>query len=382
MLHRAMLALPGSPLPSRSASPAMRAAPIGRALRVASGGARWALHLVSLVRAETEAVITVVMRMHWPPGGPGGDLEITEAGPHHMPYDRLGAVDDQGARYTVRFEGDQGGMAAWRGIARLSPVPPPGVRRLDLIGDGTCLIRLPLGPSAARDAGAAPPATGPAAVPPGDRLLVLAAEHMLAGGDARGPVEDPGPGEIIDVLTEAGAIAADSPVPGQLAALCQRLGATGHGIIVPPAEQIPAPWASVLARRDAPVPAGGPEVFAPLAVVLPDVDGARFALAGLSTAAGESHLHVISSGMPPLTDRFAHHWAPGFSWWLTDGAGDWHVAAAGEPWAFGNGMQAFLLRLTPPLAAIPDAAEVVVTGPATRVRATVPVRSAPGINEA
>ena len=107
------------------------------------------------------------------------------------------------------------------------------------------------------------------------------------------------------MLTEAGAIAAGSPVPGQLAALCHRLGVAGHGITVPPAAQIPAPWASVLAHRDAPVPADGPEVFAPLACILPDVDGARFALAGLSTAAGESHLHVVSSGMPQLVDRFA-----------------------------------------------------------------------------
>ena len=34
------------------------------------------------------------------------------------------------------------------------------------------------------------------------------------------------------VLTETGAIAADSLVPGQLAALCQRLGTAGHGITV------------------------------------------------------------------------------------------------------------------------------------------------------
>jgi hypothetical protein len=244
------------------------------------------------------------------------------------------------------------------GIARLSPVPPPGVRRLALVGDGICLIQLPLGPSAARGLRAAPPATGSPAIPPGERLLMLAAERILASGDARGPVEDPGPGEIITVLTEAGAIAA----------VCQRLGAAGHGITVSPPGEIPTPWASVLARRDAPVPAGRPEVFAPLAVVLSDVDGARFALAGLSTAAGESHLHVISSGMPQLTDWFAYNWTPGFSWRLRDGAGYWHVAAAGEPWTFGDGMHAFRLRLTPPLTTVPDAAEVVVTGPAPRYR--------------
>jgi hypothetical protein len=157
---------------------------------------------------------------------------------------------------------------------------------------------------------------------------------------------------------------------------------TGHGITVPPAEEIPAQWASVITRRDTPVPADGPEVFAPLAGILPDVDGARFALAGLSTAAGESHLHVISSGMPPLTDRFAYNWTPGFSWWLRDDAGNWHVAAAGQPCTLGDGTQAFGLRLTPPLAAIPEAAEVVMTGPATRVRATVPVRPAPGTSQA
>ena len=381
MLHRTMFALSSSPLPSGGASRAMRVTPIGRALRVASGRAPWALHLMSLVRTQTEAVITVAMRIHWPPGGPGSDLEIIGAGPHHLPYDQLWVVDDQGTRYTVRFEGGRGGTATWRGIARLSPVPPPGIRRLDLVGDGTCLIQLPLGRSAARGRRAAPPATGPSAIPPGERLLVLAAERILASGDARGPVEEPGPGEIIRVLTEASAIAADSPVPGQLAALCQRLGAAGLGITVPPAEEIPAPWASVIACRDAPVPADVPEVFAPLAVVLPDVDGARFALAGLSTAAGESHLHVISSGMPQLTDWFAYNWTPGFSWWLRDGAGNWHVAAAGEPCTFGDGMQAFRLRLTPPFAAVPDAAEVVATGPATRVRATIPIRPAQGPSE-
>jgi hypothetical protein len=382
VLHT-MFARPGGQVvPSGRVGRAMTVTPIGRALRVASGRAPSVLHLMSLVRTGTEAVITVVMRMHWPPDGSSTDLEIIGAGPHHLPYDQLWAVDDQGTRYTVRFEGPgKSGTATWRGIARLSPVPPRGARRLDLVGDGTRLIQLPLRISAARGCLAAPPVTEPVAVRPGERLLVLEAERILACGDARGPVQGPGPGEIITVLTEAGAIAAGSPVPGQLAALCQRLGAAGHGITVPPAAEIPAQWASVIAQRDAPVPADGPEVFAPLACVLPEVDGARFALAGLSTAAGESHLHVVSSGMPQLTDRFEHNWTPGFSWWLRDGAGNWHVATAGEPCTFGDGTQAFRLRLTPPLAAVPGAAEVVATGPATRVRATVPIRPAPGPNE-
>ncbi len=375
MLHRTIFEPPVS-RPSRGAIQAMQVAPIGGALRVAGDRAPWTLHLLSLVRTEAQAVITVAMRMHWPPDGSSAELELTGAGPHHMPYDQLWAVDDQGTRYAVRFEGGRGGTVTWLGVARLSPVPPRHVRRLDLVGDGTRLIRLPLGPSAPPGHRAAPPAAEPSAIGPGERLLVLEAERILASGDARGPVEGPVPGEIITVLTEAGAIAADSLVPGQLAALCQRLGAGGHGITVPPAGEIPAPWASVIAHREAPEPAGGAEVFAPLACVLPDVDGARLALAGLNTAAGESHLHVISSGMPRLADRFQWDWTPGFSWWLRDSAGNWHVATAGEPCTLEDGMQAFWLRLTPPLATVPDAAEIVVTGLATRARATVPVRPA------
>jgi hypothetical protein len=38
-------------------------------------------------------------------------------------------------------------------------------------------------------------------------------------------------------------------------------------------------------------------------------------------------------------------------------------------YTFGDGMQAFWLRLTPPLTAPP--AELVVTGPATQIRATI-----------
>jgi hypothetical protein len=85
---------------------------------------------------------------------------------------------------------------------------------------------------------------------------------------------------------------------------------------------------------------------------------------------------VVSSGTPRLAEWFAYNWRPGFSWWVRDDAGNWHVAMAGEPCTSGDGLQALQLRLTPPLAAIPDAAEVVVTGPATRVRAPVPVRPA------
>ena len=85
--------------------------------------------------------------------------------------------------------------------------------------------------------------------------------------------------------------------------------------------------------------------------------------------------------MPPLADRFAHELDAGF---LLVAAGRRRELARGHGRRTadgGDGTQAFRLRLTPPLAAVPDAAEVVVTGPATRVRATVPIRPAPATGD-
>ena len=313
MLHRSIFTPPSPQPPPGPAGRAPRVTPIGRALEVASDRAPSALHLMSLVRTETEALITVVMRMRWPPDGSSLELEVTGAGPHHLPYGQLWAVDDQGTRYTVRFEGGQGAAVTWRGLARLSPVPPRTARRLDLVGDGTLLVELPLRPPPTRGRRPAPPPE-PVAIPPAERLLMLSAERILATGDARGPVPGPGPGPGRDHhgaprdgrarRRQPATRSARRPVPG--------LGAAGHGITVPAAGKIPVPWASVITHRDAPVPAGGPELFAPFAAKVPDVDGAWFALAGLSTPAGESHLHVVSRGLPPLADRFAYNWTPGF----------------------------------------------------------------------
>jgi len=104
---------------------------------------------------------------------------------------------------------------------------------------------------------------------------------------------------------------------------------------------------------------------------------------------------VISSGLPRLTRRYQWDWTPGLSWWLRDSAGNWHVATADElrvpdigvpAYTLGDGMQVLWLRLTPPLALAPDGrrpegvspgtAEVIVTGMATRVRATISAQSA------
>jgi hypothetical protein len=94
----------------------------------------------------------------------------------------------------------------------------------------------------------------------------------------------------------------------------------------------------------------------------------------------EVELRRAGAELRALDAALGTEWSdPGMEpWWLLDGAGNWHIATPDERSTIaGEGTQAFRLRLTPPLAAVPDAAEVVVTGPATRVRATVPVGPAP-----
>jgi hypothetical protein len=96
----------------------------------------------------------------------------------------------------------------------------------------------------------------------------------------------------------------------------------------------------------------------------------------LASAAGHSFLHVVATGLRPLP---AHRWDTGFSWWVRDDAGGWHVAVETDPQARSPGMAgevgatALRLRLAPPLRTRPEEIEVTVTGRRTRTRAVVPV---------
>ena len=353
--------------------------PIGRTISVAHERAPSELHLMSLVRLPGSLVLTAAIRVRWPPDGSCADLEIEGAGPHLLPYDQLGAADDRGTRYGIVLSGE-GGALTWQGAIGLPGFQPARARWLDLIADGTQrLIRIELNPADLQPAAAAEPIP---AVPPGERVLALMAERILASAwDEDGPSIDPRLDETISVLTAAGALPADSPVPGQLAALCQRLGVPEHGISAPPAADLEARWAEVLPPEAGPPgpgpgPGPGPEWFAPLGPAVADLADARFVLAGLATAGGQTFLHVVATGTAPQP---MHGHDTGLSWWVRDGDGHWHLAVVSDPHALhpsaATGFEAapFRLRLTPPLRARPDHIEVVVTGRTARARVVVPV---------
>jgi hypothetical protein len=337
-----------------------RAHPLGQRIQVASERAPADLQLLALVRSPHASVITIAMIMRWPADGSSADLEINGAGPEHLPYERLEAVDSEGTRYRVTFQTGEGGSIAWRGSASLSAPLPPQAQWLDIIADGTeRLARLDLtGPAAVAEVTADEQAAAP-----GERLLTVAAERILASAcGAAEPVASMDLGNMIEVLTGAGAVTPDSPAIGRLAALCDRLGITSHGVVAPAAPDLPAPWSSVLARASTALPAAGE--YAPLGTVLPLVDGNRFVLAGLSVAGGDSFLLVVASG--PLAP-------PPLSWWVRDSDGDWHVAVPRYPEPPGT-EPVLRLQLVPPLDLAGDVVEVVVTGTTGRVRAACRLR--------
>ena len=89
----------------------------------------------------------------------------------------------------------------------------------------------------------------------------------------------------------------DSPVPGQLAGLCARLGITGHGITAPPADDLPEHWHSMLSRRRGPQPPPAPGILAATIAELPELDGATIAIAGLHPGERGTIMHLLAAGV-------------------------------------------------------------------------------------
>jgi hypothetical protein len=145
-----------------------------------------------------------------------------------------------------------------------------------------------------------------------------------------------------------------------------------------PARSLPPAWLSLLAdghRRD------GPDAVTPLAADLPEIGGARFALAGLRSSARGATLHVMASGWEPQGQGWpVHGTGPGdspldlvLSWRACDSTGRWHLVR-GMSWGSSSRAGGMIkMYLTPPLHPEATALEVIVTGPQSRVRATVPL---------
>ena len=305
------------------------------------------------------------------------------------------ATDDRGLSYQIAWAGE---MAPRELLLR--PDPPHQIRWLDVTtAAGEPAIRIGRGPR------------HPAPVPdvtvtrhshsPGEHLLdVLAAgiltavalfsEHnpadpAAANASLRAFVGD-GPGHIVAALHAAGVLPPGSPVPGQLAGLCARLGITGHGITAPPAGDLPDRWQSMLTppgREPKAPPAPG--ILAATVAELPELDGAKITIAGLHHGERGTIMHLLATGVALEGDwPYARGVRPLPVLWIRDSDDRWHATRldgvspwgdnGANPWT-DTSMVTVWLRIIPPLDRGTAWIEISATGRKAQVRATLPLSS-------
>ena len=112
----------------------------------------------------------------------------------------------------------------------------------------------------------------------------------------------------------------------------------------------------------------GPQGVSSAAAVLPEIDGARFVLAGLSSWERHATLLVFAWGWSHQPREFQPRQP--FSWWARDDADRWHVARIGVHDAATGPFQ---LELTPPLHPAARSLDIILTGRDGRVTATLPL---------
>jgi hypothetical protein len=354
----------GQPGPAGS----LRVVPVGRRLIISDENVTADVCLTSVVIRDDRALLSITGRASdWP-----------RQPPFYLPFDQLRADDELGHSYQVLFTGGFGAGRA-DGWLTVRPGLPPGLRWLELhSGPGTDRVRVDL---------TAPPTpadvhteqAGPAS--PGERLLDRLAGGMLGSLPAGGG-RQAGLDEAVAALEDLGLLPPGSPATSRLAELSRQAGfrvvpglvdALVAGDI--PAAELPEAWTSVAAyfrRRNQPA---GKRGVAPLAVPLPECDGVRFALTGLSSQPDRATLTAVVAGLgyDHLHRPDCLCWTRWFPWWIRDNTGQWHVAAFEEYSRFEGESATLGLRVVPPLAQPVTGLDVIITGPTRRIRARVPV---------
>ena len=302
------------------------------------------------------------------------------------------AADDRGVSYQISWRGE---MAPRELLLR--PDPPHQIRWLDLTtAAGEPATRIDLNPQIpARDITVTRNARSP-----GELLLDAIAARILtavapfsqnnpgqpaaASTDLRAFIGD-GPGHIVAALHAAGVLPSGSPVPGQLAGLCARLGINGHGITAPPAGGLPEQWQSMLTRRREPQAPPAPGILAATVAELPELDGAKIAIAGLHHGERGTIMHLLATGVTLEDDwPYARGVRPLPVLWIRDSDGRWHATRLDglSPWG-DNGanpwtdtrMVTVWLRIVPPLDRGTAWIEISAAGRSAQVWATLPLSS-------
>jgi hypothetical protein len=367
LVMRSLLVL-HRPQPTRAPAGPYLAVPIGVAVPAGPDSGLIDVRLLTLVIGPRGALVYAT----------GQVPEQSRRSEHLDPWplfgaDQPSAADDRGNRYQIDEDtGMSDGDGRWDGILRLSPVPPPETRWLELtMSPGSSAIRVDLaGPGENERAPSRTPAGGPA-----QRLIDAEALDLLqrsvAGEDSLPRHDLSGVADIVTALEAVGALDSARGAVGRLVTLAGRLG-----LELPPAlraaappGRLPAAWASVLANRHL---RDGPRGAVPAAAVLPELDGTRFVLAGLRSHPAWADLYVMAWGPQDEPRRFEDTTAP-WSWSARDDQGRWHIATVSSSSIFSDNHQHLQLHLVPPLHPQATSLEVMVAGPPGQATATVPL---------
>jgi hypothetical protein len=340
------------------------AVPVGAVIPAQWDGHQGEVHVLALVLAPDRAAITTSFVSSWREAAAAAGVPVPPQ-PSFPPFGGSGVTDDRGRRYGLTLEIAGGG---WHetGVLALSAVPPPGTRWLDMPVSPFRSIRIGLtGAPAVQVRHEHHPA-----LPLGELLLGAVAETMLGGGQLVGMTATllaSGLAEVAEALTAVGLLAQPSPAASQLAALCARRAIEVRGSLASRgrAARLPEPWVSVLSgsRR-----VDGPQGTSTAAAVLPEIDGARFVLAGLSSWERHATVLVFAWGWSARPREFRPQQP--FSWWARDDAGRWHV---GRVAIHDAAPGTFQLELTPPLHSAARSLDIILTGRAGQVTTRLPL---------
>ncbi len=373
----------GGPGTGDGASPRSRWRIVPSGQVIPSDGRHGELLLLAYVQTAAGARFTMAVGRLGPAAGRGPGPETDIPPQRH----RFNAVDDRGASYQLGFRGMHE-----EAVFELRPDPPQQIRWLDLsTAPGEPAVRIDLDP----DDGQVPApdvTVTPQASSPGELLLDIIAARILTVA-ASFPQDTPEQlaaakpellshpasalGEIITALQAAGALAPGSPLPGQFAGLCARLGISGHGITAAPASDLPERWESMLTRyhRRAPDRAPAPGSWAAPVAELPELDGARLAILGLHHGESGTTLHMLASGVTTEDDWvYSRVVRPLPVLWIRDSDGRWHTTRTrGVMPPGGSGEVVLWLDIVPPLDRGADWIEVAAAGRSAEARAWLPL---------
>ena len=361
-----------------------RFVPIGRNIPFHGAGRSGELYLMSFAHTGSGARLTAL----WgnPTLSPEHELGLQQ--PELFPVSLFTVTDDRGSVYQLDYT--YPGGTEWISQIYLRPAPPDGIRWLEVAAPPGPALRVDLTPASGQLGGE--PEVSEAKLSAGEQLLIMLAEELLRVAAQFPLVMRPelpdisprpvqaigtGLGDIIAGLEAVDVLSPLSPVPARLAALCASLRIGGHGIAVPPADDLPEPWLSLMAyyQRRKPDTAQVRDGFAAVTAALPELDGIRLALVGLHNTQGATVLHVLARGVAREERLGPHGITMDFplSVWLRDNGGRWHAAHM-VGWHRTAPEHSIGLLLTPPLPRSTASVEVLAGGRSAEVRIKVPLR--------